>query len=240
MQLIPIKTRIFQPPQDDLFAVLDESLHDVQEGDVIAISSKIVSIQEGNCLLVSETDRNELIKKESDLMIDRPYWYSPLTVTRSAFIGTAGIDESNANGHYIPLPADAFASAKKMHTHISERFKLQNVGVVITDSHSTPLRRGATGIAIGWWGIMPSIDHVGEQDLFGREIKVEVSNVVDGLAAAATVVMGEVAQCQPVVVIRGIPDLQFTDRLTKDELFVPLAEDTFRVLYERFLPKKDS
>jgi len=240
MEYIPIKTRIIQPPQDDLFQVLDECLTDVREKDVVAISSKIISIHEGNCVPFDTDIRAELIEQEADFMIPRDYWYSPLTVTRSAFIGTAGIDESNADGYLIPLPKDAFLSAKNIHNYLCKRFHVEHIGVVITDSHSTMLRRGAMGVAVGWWGFHPTIDHVGEKDLFGREMKVEVANVVDGLAAGATVVMGEVAQCQPVVVIRGASDLTFTDQDTKHELFVSLEEDTFRVLYQSYLPQSDT
>lgn len=229
-----------QPPQDDLFAVLDTYLNELQEGDVIAISSKIISIHEGECLPLETTDKTNLVRQEADLVIERPYWHSPLTVTKSAFIGTAGIDESNADGYLVLLPKDAFASAKSIHEYVRQRFGLTNIGIVVTDSHSTPLRRGAMGVAIGWWGFAPTIDHVGKKDLFGRKIKVEVSNLVDGLAAGATVVMGEVAECQPVVIIREVPGLTFTDRHTKDDLFVPLEEDTFRVLYEKFLPSGDA
>lgn len=238
MQYIPIKTRIMQPPQDDLLAVMDECVADIQEGDVVAISSKVISIHEGNCVPFSEEARSELITQEADLQINRDYWYSPLTVTNSAFIGTAGVDVSNADGYLIPLPQDSFKSAQNIYMYLKDRFSVEDIGVVITDSHSTPLRRGAVGVAIGWWGIKPTIDHVGEEDLFGREMKVEVANVVDGIAAGATVVMGEVAQCQPIVVARNVPNLTFVDQLTKDDLFVPFAEDTFRVLYQRFLPNK--
>ncbi len=235
MQYIPIKTRILHPPQDDLFAVLDECLADVQEKDVLVISSKIVSIHEGNCLPAATTDKSQLIEQEADLLVPRDYWSSPLTVTRNAFIGTAGVDESNANGYLVLLPKDSFASAKTIYEYIKTRFGIEQCGVVVTDSHSTPLRRGAIGVAIGWWGIEPTIDHVGEEDLFGRELKVEVSNLVDGIAAGATVVMGETVECQPVVIARDIPNLSFAETDTKDQLFVSFNEDTFRVLYELFL-----
>lgn len=226
------------PPQDDLFAVLDEYLNDVQEGDVIAISSKIVAIGEGNCLPIEGVDKQALVEEEADLCIPRDYWGSPLTVIKSAFIGTAGIDESNAGGYLVKLPEDPFLSAEKIHSYIQKRFEIENVGVVITDSNSSPLRRGASGVSIGWWGFKPAIDHVGEEDLFGREMKIEVTNLADGLAAAANVVVGEVAECQPVAILRDVPNLTFTEENTKDDLFVPFEDDTFRVLYEKWLSKK--
>lgn len=236
MLCIPIKTRVLQPPQDDLFAVLDDSLIGVEEGDIIAISSKVVSISEGNCVPVESVDKKELVAKEAELMIPRPYWPSPLTVKHSAFIGTAGIDESNANGHYILLPKEPFQSAENIHTYLKERFNVKNIGVIIVDSHSSPLRRGALCVSIGFWGFAPTINHVGEPDLFGREFKIEVTNLADALAASAGVVMGETDECQPVVIIRDVPKLTFTTEPMKDTLFVPFEDDTFRVLYENFLP----
>jgi F420-0:gamma-glutamyl ligase len=235
MQLIPIKTRILIPPQDDLFPVLDEYLEGVVEGDVILVSSKIVAISEGRTLPLEGTDKKALVESEADLLVPRWYWYSPLTVVCSAFIGTSGIDESNAGNHLVMLPEDAFASAKQIHSYLQKRFYIKNVGVVITDSHSQPLRRGASGVSVGFWGFEPVIDHIGKKDLFGRAIKIEMSNLVDGLAAGATVVMGEVDECQPVVIARGVPDLTFTDENKKDVLFVPFEDDTFRVLYEKYL-----
>ena len=235
MQFIPVKTRILQPPQDDLFSVLDESLHEVKERDVIVVSSKVVSIHEGNCVPISGTDRQALIAKEAQFLIPRSYWPSPLTVAHNAFIGTAGIDESNANGHYILLPKNPFLSAKNIYDYCAARFGVKNIGVVITDSHSSPLRRGAMGVAIGWWGIAPTINHVGKPDLFGREFKIEVSNIADAIAAAAGLVMGETDERQPVVIAQNIPNLTFVDSDTKDDLFVSPQDDTFRVLYEDFL-----
>lgn len=235
MQYIPVKTKIFTPPQDDLFRVLDEVLTDLQEGDIVAISSKIVSIHEGNCFTKDSVEKKELVKREAELLIPRDYWPSPLTVKCNAFIGTAGIDESNSNGYYIPLPKNPFVSAEQIHTYLAERFAVKNIGVLITDSHSSPLRRGAIGVSIGFWGFAPTINHVGEPDLFGRDFKIEVTNLVDGLAAGAGVVMGETDECQPVVIIRGVPKITFVDGNKKDDVFVSFKDDTFRVLYERFL-----
>ena len=119
MELIPIKTRRLEPPQDDFFAVLDESLTGVQEGDVVLISSKIVAIGEGRTAKLDEVDKATLVAQEADLLIPRAYWKSPLTIIRSAFIGTSGIDESNAGEYVVLLPADAFMSAQKIHTYHS-------------------------------------------------------------------------------------------------------------------------
>lgn len=236
MELIPVKTRVLTPPQDDLLAVLAEALPPLKEGDVVLVSSKVAAIHEGRTVPVVGADKAALVAAETDFTISREYYRLPLTVTRHTFLGAAGVDESNGNGYYVLLPEDAFVSAKRLHEHLREQYRLENLGVIITDSHSGPFRYGATGVAIGWWGIDPLEDHRGRIDLFGRVIEYERSNLVDGLAAGATVVMGEVDEGVPVVIARGVPRLVFTDEDTRDRLFVPYREDLFRVLFERFLP----
>jgi len=162
-------------------------------------------------------------------------------VIHNTFLSGAGIDESNGDGHYVLLPKDPFASAHALHAFICSTYDVQKLGVIITDSRSHPFRYGATGVALSWWGIEPLDDHRGRLDLFGREIQVERSNVVDGLAAGATVVAGEVDECIPVVIVRDVPRLTFTasDQNTRDHLFSPYKDDTFRVLYEKWLPELD-
>jgi len=241
MQLLPVQTRILTPPQDDLLGVLEKVLVEVKENDVVLISSKVVAIHEGACVSGSTADKASLIQKAASCIIPRTYWPTPLTVAHHTFLGGAGIDESNGDGYFILLPEHPFASAKAIRQFLCTTFGLQNLGVVITDSHSQPFRYGATGVAIGWWGIEPVIDHRGQADLFGRSMKIERSNVVDGLAAGATVEMGEVNECTPIVIARDVPRLTYTDAHTntRDQLFIPYADDTFRVLYEPWLSQFD-
>lgn len=239
MQIIPITTDILEPPQGDLEEFLARHITELQDGDVVAISSKIVAIGEGRCLPREGVDKAALVEREATFSIPRPYWISPLSVIHHAFIGAAGIDESNGDGYYVLLPEDPFASAERIHVWALAHFGITKLGIVITDSHSSPFRQGATGIAIGFWGFAPLVSHVGKPDLFGREFLYERSNVVDGIAVAATLVMGETNECQPLCILRGVPGLTFTEGNQAAALFVDPAEDTFRVLYEHYVkPKK--
>jgi dihydrofolate synthase / folylpolyglutamate synthase len=235
MQLIPVKTRVLQPPQDDLLLVFRESLPPLQERDIILVSSKVVAIHEGTTVAMSSADKSALIKEAADLVIPRPYWPAPITVAHNTFLGAAGLDESNGNGYYILLPKDLFASAETLRSWLCTQYGLQELGLIITDSRSMPFRFGATGVALAWAGIVPIEDCRGRKDLFGRAIQYEKSNIVDGLAAGANVLMGEVDECTPIVIARGTPRVVFTEEETKDLLFVPFQEDTFRVLYDKFL-----
>jgi F420-0:gamma-glutamyl ligase len=236
MYFIPVKTRVLTPPQDDLFSVLEESLPLLQEGDVVLVSSKVVAIHQGRAVKMGTAHKIDLVQKSADFMIHRDYTSAPLTVTHNTFLGAAGIDESNGDGYYILLPDDMFGFSEMLHEYLCKKYELTKLGIVITDSHSAPFRYGATGVALAWWGINPMEDHRGRLDLFGREIQYERSNLVDGLAAGATVVSGEVDECIPVVIARDVPRLTFTEDNTKDQLLVPYKEDLFRVLFEKYLP----
>ncbi len=236
MQFIPVSTRVLLPPQDNLFTVITESLPVIQNGDVILISSKVVAIHQGRCVKKETVSKQDLIETEADFVIHREYSVSPLTVTNHTFLGSAGIDESNGDGHYILLPENIFIFAEEVYNFLKKQYDLTEIGVIITDSHSSPFRYGATGVALAWWGINPLEDHRGRLDLFNRQIKYERSNLVDGLASGAVVVSGEVDECIPIVIARDVPRLTFTNQNTQDQLFVPYQEDHFRVLFEKFLP----
>jgi len=235
MEFIPVKTRILIPPQDDLFSALDEALSDVREKDIICVSSKVVAIHQGRCVPIGSIEKKELVEQEAELIIDRVNYSTPLTVKQATFIGSAGIDESNANGYYILMPEGLFEFAALFHQYLLQKHSLKEVGVIITDSRSLPMRYGATGVSLAFWGFKPLIDHRGEKDLFGREIKFERSNLADGIAAGATVVAGEVDEQYPVIIARNVPQVTFTEMSSPEELFSSMEDDLFRVLYERFL-----
>ena len=236
MHYIPVTTRVLQPPQDDLLAVFRESLPSLKERDIVLISSKVVAIHEGTTVPMNQgIEKTTLVAEAADLIIPRPYWPAPITVAHHTFLGAAGIDESNGNGYFILLPKDLFASASSLRQWLAMEYGIRELGVVITDSRSMPFRYGATGVALAWAGIEPIEDCRGRFDLFGRAIAYEQSNIVDGLAAGANVLMGEVDECTPIVIARDVPRIVYTEKDTRDQLFVPFKEDTFRVLYEKFV-----
>lgn len=235
MQFIPVKTKVMEPPQEDLYSVLDASVPEVENGDIICISSKVVAIHQGRTVRIGEADKAELVGREADHLIQTDYHPFPLTIKFNTFLGAAGIDESNGNGYYILPPERVFETAAELHRYFKNRHDVTDIGVIITDSRSLPFRFGAMGVSIACWGFSPIASHVGKKDLFGREIRFERSNLADGIAAAANLVSGEVAECQPVVIARGVPEVVFGDGDRSADLMVKPAEDIFRVLYERFL-----
>ena len=205
------------PPKDDLFSLIKESFSDVnlKEESIIVIASKIVSIWQGRCLKIDSIEnKDDLIKKEADLYLDRdkvPKGYVMLTIKDNILIPTAGIDESNGNGYFILWPKKPFQAAKQIYSFIKENYHLNNFGIIIADSHCAPLRCGTTGISIAFSGFCPVKDYRGSKDIFGREIEVSQSNIADSLAASAVFIMGEGNEQTPIAIIEDIDFIKFEE-----------------------------
>ncbi|MBI1888897.1 MAG: coenzyme F420-0:L-glutamate ligase [Candidatus Spechtbacteria bacterium] len=235
MRIEPIKTRQFLPPKDDLFEVLKKAFKKkrLKENSVIVITSKIVSISQGRCVKLTDVkDKDELIKKEADFYLPRektPKGWVMLTIKHNILIPTAGIDESNANGYYILWPEDPFLTAKKIHDFLKKEFGLKKFGVIISDSHTTPLRYGTMGIALSYWGFSPLKDYRGAKDIFGREMLITQQNIADSLAVAAVLVMGEGKEQTPLAVIEDVEFVRFLnfDFRRENPLSVPKEIDIY-------------
>ena len=213
-----IKTRPLLPPQDDLLSVIKESFLEfkLKEKSIIVITSKVVAIWQGNCIKIdSKINKDELVKKEADLYIDRkkvPGEFVMLTIKNNILIPTAGIDESNANGYYILWPEKPFLLAKEIYNFIKKTYGLKEFGIIISDSHTTPLRSGVMGIGIAYYGFYPLKDYRGKKDIFKRELKMTQTNIVDSLSAAAVYEMGEGAEQTPIAVIEDAGDIKFIEK----------------------------
>ena len=165
------------------------------------------------------------------------------TVKHSAFISSAGIDMSNSAKYFTLLPISPNESAKKIWQWLRKEYGVKRVGVLITDSHLLPFRRGTVGISIGSYGFVPLTDYRGTPDLFGEPLKVTLRNIADGFAAAAVVVMGEGNESTPAALITDIPFVQFTDKPYKpknknDGLLVRPQDDVFYPLLKKAKWKK--
>jgi putative folate metabolism gamma-glutamate ligase len=226
----------------DLLALLARYLTPLEERCVVAVTSKIVSICQGRTVPVESADKQALIEQEADLFT-RPsssqYGVS-LTVKDHTLIPSAGLDASNANGHYVLWPEDAQGTANQVRAYLCQRFSLRHVGVIVTDSKTAPLRWGVTGVAIAHSGFLAVHDQIGEPDLFGRRLEMTMVNVADALAATAVLVMGESSEQTPLAVLDELPALvHFQDRdPTPEELqarWIGLEDD----LYAPLLLKAD-
>ena len=220
MQIIPYKTHKILP-NESLFGILDQYLPEIIPQSIVVITSKIISFCQ-NRILKKDAVKNkyELIRKEADLYLEGDYiekYGVCLTIKNHFLIPTAGIDESNGNGYYILYPEDLQKTAFEIWQHLRKRIALQKIGVLITDSHTTPLRRGVTGIALAWCGFKPLFSYVGKPDIFGSLLRVTSINILDSLAASAVFVMGEGEEQTPLAVIQQAPKITFQDQPPTEE-----------------------
>ena len=124
-----------------------------------------------------------------------------LTIKNNILIPNAGIDESNGAGYFILWPKDPYKSARQIHQYLKKRFKIKNIGIIITDSKTTPLRWGTTGTSLAHYGFLALNNYIGREDIFGRKLRFTRANIADGLAAAAVCAMGEGSEQTPLCLI---------------------------------------
>jgi F420-0:gamma-glutamyl ligase len=229
MKVIPIRTKVLNVG-DDIFQFVVKNLgaRKLQEGDVLAITSKIISLSE-DCIINKSQVRSkeELVKKEADVYFGKGAHECHLTIKHGIMIPSAGIDESNAEGDfYILYPKDPYQSARKLWLKLKKHYKLKNLGIILTDSHTTPLRRGVSGISLAHCGFHGVESLVGTKDIFGREMKFTYLNHADVLAVIAVYQMGETNERKPMAILRKC-NLKFTDKNTKTECLIDLKEDIY-------------
>ncbi|HEX7963795.1 MAG TPA: coenzyme F420-0:L-glutamate ligase [Candidatus Saccharimonadales bacterium] len=228
-----IRTRKVTAGACSITDLLDKSLSELSERSVLVVTSKIVSLCEGRVKPLEGTDLPKLVLDEAE-------WYLPegsvqhgytFTIAHNMVTPNSGIDESNAKGVYVLWPEDPQASANRIRSYLVDRFKLKEVAVIIVDSTFLPLRWGSVGLSLAYSGIEPLRRYVGQEDLFGRILRVSRSNVVDSLAATATLLMGEGAEQTPLTVIQDVPNITFVPRdPTSEEIasrHTPPHEDMF-------------
>lgn len=227
------------PPKDDLLEAISNSIKFLKEKSVVVITSKVVSIWQGRCIPADcFKNKDDLIIKEADFYISRklvPGQWCMQTLKNNLLIPSAGIDESNANGHYILWPENLKQTAKKLYIWLKKKYNVRDMGIIITDSHTIPSRRGVTGISLAHYGFLPLKDYRNKKDLFGRIFKVSQTNITDSLASSAVLLMGEGSECTPLAVIEDIPFVKFSSKpynsrkkfssfeiKTKEDLYYPL------------------
>ena len=219
----------------DLAGLICAAAPDLRDGDILVVTSKIVSKAEGR---VIRADRERAIDGEAVRVVARRGQTRIVETRHGLVLAAAGVDSSNtAPGTVVLLPEDPDGSARRLRKALGKRLGI-DVGVVVTDTMGRPWRVGQTDTAIGAAGIAPLRDHRGEPDTFGNTLEVTVAAVADEIAAAADLVKGKTTQ-MPVAVVRGLAELiTGTDGPGAAALIRPAAEDMFRlgaadVLYER-------
>jgi F420-0:gamma-glutamyl ligase len=232
----PITTRIFRHG-DDLVNFVSEQVDPnlIREAMILAVTSKIVSLAELRVVEKSMITKERLVDQEADTNLGEVGYGCYLTIKHGFFIPSAGIDESNSEqDQYILYPKDPFLSAKTIWEGLRKRWNLNKLGVLMTDSRTTPLRRGVTGMSLAHWGFVGLKNLIGTPDLFGRRMQMTTVNIADALASAATLMMGEANECRPLAVLH-CDGITFTEKVDTDELKMRIQQDLYYPFFKSHL-----
>jgi coenzyme F420-0:L-glutamate ligase/coenzyme F420-1:gamma-L-glutamate ligase len=227
-------------PGDDLAELISEAASapggpGLLDGDILVVTSKVVSKAEGQ---VATMSREEAIEAETVRVVARR-GATTISQTRHGFVmAAAGVDESNtAPGTVVLLPEDSDDSARRLRKALRDRLGV-TVGIVVTDTMGRPWRAGQTDTAVGAAGVLPVRDHRGEQDTFGNTLEVTMAAVADEIAAAGDLVKSKARQI-PVAVVRGLSALVTDDDGPGARALVREAsEDMFRLGAADVLPAR--
>jgi len=234
MEIKAIKTHKIETGES-LEYLLDKYIL-AKENSIIVITSKVISICQNRVVAKNSIPKEELIRKEADLLLEThntPYGHY-LTIKNKILIPSAGIDESNGNGLYILYPINVQETACVIWEYLRKKHGVKNLGILITDSHTTPLRCGVTGISLAWCGFEPLYSYIGKPDIYGRLLQCTNVNILDALAASAVFVMGEGDEQTPIAILNNCPKITFVDRIPteteKDSVSIPINNDIYAPL----------
>lgn len=246
--VIPISAPVQQAPFDLMHIVLSAIEAEgelLQDGDVLAISSKYAAISQGRIVALDAVE----ISPQAD-EIARRYHMNPhltqlviqeadhifggithefngvsvgflLTHKNGVISPNAGLDRSNIpSGQVVLLPSEPYALAHYIRKEILARIGVR-VGVILTDSWLMPGRWGTTGVAIATAGFHPIQDERGKPDLFGNPMTVTQRGIADQICTCAQMVMGETAEARPIAIVRN-SGVQLTDaRIDVEDVAIP-------------------
>jgi len=219
----------------------------IEDEDVIAVAQKIFSKAEKRVIrlkgvvpskkaeeIARITGKSpkfvELVLRETKRIVKASREVLLVEDKRGLICINAGIDKSNVEGrgNFALLPENTDVSAEKCRMEI-KKLTGKNAAVIICDTYSRPFRRGQVNFAIGVAGIKPFKDYRGKKDLFGQILKVKNVAVVDEIAAAAELLMGQAIEARPVIVFRGLKDsIDLCEKCSITELHISSEEDLFR------------
>ncbi|MEV1289028.1 coenzyme F420-0:L-glutamate ligase [Micromonospora sp. NPDC049679] len=208
LEILPVHGIGDVTPGDDLAALIADAAPWLRDGDVLVVTSKIVSKAEGRLVDVPVDGPERAAAREETLAAEtaRPVarrGQTRIVQTHHGFVmAAAGIDASNVDpSRLVLLPKDPDASARALRATLRERHGV-DVAIIISDTMGRPWRNGLTDVALGAAGIGPIRDHRGEIDAYGNELHITEMAVVDELAGAGELVKGKCDQV-PVAVVRG-------------------------------------
>jgi len=205
-------------------AVATDAAGPLRDGDILVVTSKIVSKSEGRAVPAAE--REAAIRDAAVHTLARR---GPTRIVRTRIglvLAAAGVDNSNVEpGEVLLLPVDPDASAARLRAAIRERTGV-SVGVVVSDTLGRAWRMGQTDVAIGAAGVRVVEDYAGRRDTYGNDLQVTAVALADELASAADLVKTKLAG-RPVALVRGLAHLVGDEEGTARELARPAAQDMF-------------
>jgi len=227
MNIIPIKTPLLKNGSD-LVEILMQNA-DFEDGDILSVSSKAVATVEGAAIDLNKVQVSEDGKKWSDKCGKTPQFrqavlneverlngkvlgdcpHAMLTQLKPdgfedgiILAPNAGLDQSNIeDGYAIGWPQDPVESVQKLRKEV-QAITGKKIAVILTDSCCRPRRIGVSAMALVVSGIDPLFSHIGEKDLFGKELKMTQEARADQLATAANMIMGNADESTPAAIIR--------------------------------------
>ncbi|WP_066074113.1 coenzyme F420-0:L-glutamate ligase [Frankia sp. EI5c] len=235
MHILPLRGIGEISPGDDLAEVIAAAARaggGLLDGDVLVVTSKIVSKAEGRLVQLDGDQDREVVRQaaidaESVREVARRGPTRIVETHHGFVLASAGVDASNVSKDSIALlPVDPDASARALRDGLRARLGVA-VGVIVSDTAGRPWRRGLTDLAIGVAGMAAVRSHVGDVDAYGNELGMTEIAEADELAAAADLVKGKLG-ATPVAVVRGfwpLPD----DGAGARALLRPFAEDMFQL-----------
>ncbi|MFW9849348.1 MAG: coenzyme F420-0:L-glutamate ligase [Candidatus Thorarchaeota archaeon] len=253
MQVIPIKTRIITQ-EDDFLDIILESLYEIgytlENGDILGIAETPLGTTEGQIVDLSEinvseeavqlAEKYEMIPGVAQLVIDEAdeilggIPHVLLTIKNNTLMANAGVDKSNVPPGYASLlPKDARKSAERIRQQVHERLE-KNIGVLIIDSRTQPLRLGNIGMALGVAGFVPVADDRGRSDLFGNILRITRRAIADNLASACTAVMGESDESIPAALIRDAPVELSDESFDSSAMWISPEECMYMAIFDQW------
>ncbi|MFG2697373.1 coenzyme F420-0:L-glutamate ligase [Kitasatospora sp. NPDC048407] len=224
LRLLPV-TGLPEIAEGDDIAELIAKAGEFEDGDILVITSKIVSKAEGR--LLHADDREAAIDAETVRVVARRGPVRIVENRNGLVMAAAGVDASNtAPGTVLLLPLDPDESARRLRARL-QQLTGRRLAVIVTDTFGRPWRNGLTDVAIGAAGLRVLEDHRGRTDSHGNELRLTVTATADELAAAADLVKGK-ATGTPVAIVRGLAGLVTAEdgdgvraiiRSAKDDMF---------------------
>lgn len=242
LEIFPVSVSHDIEDGEKIVDLVSKSKPKLEDGDVVVVSQKIISKQEGRMIklssvipsllsngIASEYNKDpklvEIILSESKRIVRMENGVIIVETNGGFICANAGVDESNvADGYVTLLPKDPDESASKLRQSILEKTGKQ-VAVIISDTFGRPFRMGQTEFAIGVSGIDSILDYEGTKDTFGKILRVTAIAIVDELCCAAELVQGKATKT-PIAIIRNY---KFSPNGgSAKDLLRPKNEDMFR------------